>query len=139
MDFREDLLQTGFGFITTLFEKYGEFFPVAVVIQAEDKESAFLATEAEEEQPESVQVFEDLKNAIREGAAKGDYLAGAIFYDCRITHPDTNEKTDAVAVFYESADTPLAEQHFYPYQFSAQQLPVYEEGYYEEQEKEMFC
>jgi hypothetical protein len=138
VQYRDDLFNTGFGFITTLFRKYGEFFPVAVVIRREDQEAAFLATETEEEQPASALVFEELKNAIREGAEKSDYLAGAIFYDCRITDPATNEKTDAVAVLYESADAATAELHFYPYHLSDQREPAFGEGYYEEQEKEMF-
>lgn len=138
MDQRQELFDTGFGFIDTLFRKYGEFFPVCTVIQTGDTEASYLARDTEEEQPESAVVMEGLKEAVTDGFKSGDYQAAAIFFDCRITHPDTNEKTDAIAVLYESVDAPMGELHFFPYQLSDEQAPVYGEGFYEEQEKEMF-
>lgn len=101
MEDLERLLDATFPFVEDLLKKHGEFFPLASAIDKSDS-ITHVGTYDGDEQPKSDKVIADLKVGLREAAKNGDYKAIAIFYDVRVIDPNTNQKTDAVAVFVEN-------------------------------------
>lgn len=58
---------------------------------------------------------DSLKAGLKANAQKGEYKTIAIFYDVRTINPNTNEKTDAIAVFAEHINGNTAYDFYYPY------------------------
>ncbi|MEX6690171.1 hypothetical protein QTN47_21860 [Danxiaibacter flavus] len=137
MSYKDTLIDKTFPFIDTLLKNYGEFFPIAMAVK-NDGTLASVATYDGNEIPLSDDVIKSLKQALTEGYKKGDYVAGAIFYDVRVIEPITNEKKDAVAVLYESANENVAINYFYPYILTKERALSYTEGWNNTLEKEVF-
>jgi len=75
------------------------FFPLGTAIKTDDS-IAQVGTYEGDERPESKILIEDLKKVFR--AKKEEFKANCLFYDVSVVDPNTNEKTDAIAVFAES-------------------------------------
>ena len=135
-DFKR-LTDATFPFVEDLLKKHGEFFPLASAIEKNDS-IANVGTYDGNEQPLSDKVIADLKIGLREGAKKGDYKAIAIFYDVRVIDPNTNQKTDAVAVFVENKNDATAYKLFYPYTLTKDRVLTFAESWKNITEKEIF-
>ena len=137
MDDFEKLLDATFPFVEGLLKKHGEFFPLASAIDKNDS-IAQVGTYDGNEQPLSEKVIADLKIGLREGAKKGDYKAIAIFYDVRLIDPNTNQKTDAIAVFVENQNDMTAYKLFYPYTLTKDSVLTFAESWKHITDKEIF-
>ena len=133
----ERLLDATFPFVEDLLKKHGEFFPLASAIEKNDS-IAQVGSYDGDEQPESVKVIAGLKAGLREGAKNGDYKAIAIFYDVRVIDPNTNQKTDAVAVFVENKKGIKAYKLFFPYTLTKDRILTFAESWRNDEEKEIF-
>jgi hypothetical protein len=133
----ERLLDATFPFVEDLLKKHGEFFPLASAIDKNDS-VAHVGTYEGNEQPKSDKVIADLKVGLREGAKKGNYKAIAIFYDVKVVDPNTNKKTDAIAVFVENTKDTKAYKLFYPYTLTKDSVLTFAESWRNEIEKEIF-
>lgn len=131
----ERLLDATFPFVEDLLKKHGEFFPLASAIEATDS-IAQVGTYDGDEQHISDKVIADLKVGLREGAKKGDYKAIAIFYDVRAIDPNTNQKTDAVAVIVENSN--IAYKLFFPYTLTKDGVLTFGESWRNDIDKEIF-
>ena len=124
----ERLLDATFPFVENLLKKHGEFFPIASVIDKNDS-IAYIGTYDGDEQLLSDKVIADLKMGLREGLKKGDYKVIAIFYDVRVIDPNTNQKTDAIAVFVENKNDTTANKLFYPYTLTKDSVLTFAESW----------
>jgi len=131
----EKLLDATFPFIEELLKKYGEFFPVASAIDNNESVS-LVGTYDGNEQPSSDTVIADLKLGLIDGVKKDKYKAIAIFYDVRVTDPNTNQKTDAVSVFVENDST--ACKLFFSYTLTNDRVLTFGESWRNDVEKEIF-
>jgi len=132
----ERLLDATFPFVKDLLKKHGEFFPLSSVIDRNNS-IAQVGTYDGNEQPKSDKVIEDLKTGLREGVKNGD-KAIAIFYDVKVIDPNTNQKTDAVAIFVENKKDTKAYKLYYPYTFTKDSVLIFAESWRNEIEKEIF-
>ncbi|MBO9204235.1 MULTISPECIES: hypothetical protein [Niastella] len=135
--YKDKLLEAMFPLVDDLLEKYGEFFPLGAAILRDDG-IASLATYDGDERPKSDAVIADLKEAIKAGFKKREYKAAVIFYDIYVTHPETNIKSAAVAINYESVGENSGFIFFFPYKFSEDKELSYDPGWYDEVPKELF-
>jgi hypothetical protein len=108
----ERLLVSTLPFVEGLLKEHGEFFPLASAIMTNDS-LAQVGNYNGDDKPLSNSVIADLKTAFR--AKKTDYKTIAIFYDVRVVDPNTNLKTDAIAVLVETKDENTAYTFYYPY------------------------
>lgn len=131
----ERLINSTFSFIKELLKKNGEFFPVASAIQTNDS-VAQVGTYDGNERPLSDKLISDFKTGLR--ARKEDYQAIAIFYDVRVIDPNTNLKTDAVAVFIEAREENSAQIFYYPYLLNAEKQLIFSEPWKNAGNKEIF-
>ena len=131
----ERLLDATFPFVEDLLKKHGAFFPLASAIETTDS-IAQVGTYDGAEQPLSDKVIADLKVGLSEGAKKGDYKAIAIFYDARAIDPNTNQKTDAVAVIVENSS--IAYKLFFPYTLTKNSVLTFGESWRNDIDKEIF-
>ncbi len=134
MKHAELLLKTNMPFVEDLLVQYGEFFPVASAIKVTG-EIVQVGTYGGSDCPLSSALIEDLKTALK--AKQADYLTVAVFYDVHVTNPNTNIKTDAIAVFIETLAEENAHTIFYPYTLTDQQL-AFENTWKEFARKEVF-
>jgi len=93
----EELMNDGIMFGEQLLEKYGEFFPFGRAMKP-NGEIVSVAGYDGDEQPLSQDVIDLLKDGYRQAAKNGDYKATALFYDARVIPPNSENKTDAIAV-----------------------------------------
>jgi hypothetical protein len=131
----EKLLDSTFPFVESLLKEYGEFFPLASAVKTNDS-IAQVGTYDGDERPLSTKVISDLKKAFI--AKRNDYKSIAIFYDVKITDPNTNKKTDAIAVFVESENGKTAYTFYYPYELTSQKELIFSESWKIENDKEIF-
>ena len=101
----ENLTNQFFDFGVENLTKYGEFYPYGAAMTPD---GTFIAvaveTESVNDNPLSQMVIDDLKEAFRDGARTGRFAATALFYDVRITLPETGLMTDAIAVAVDHED-----------------------------------
>jgi hypothetical protein len=112
---REELnavLNALFGFAEKQIELHGEFFPFAAVIAA-NGEVGMVATQMEEERPQSTAVIEDLYRILAPQAEAGAIRAAGVCMDVLITTPGA-KKTDALRADLEHADDRVL-RAFVPY------------------------
>jgi hypothetical protein len=69
---------------------------------------------------------------------ENDYLTVAIFYDVTVINPNTNLKTNAVAVFVETKNEHQAFTFYYPYKLSAENKLTFNTSWKTSQEQEIF-
>jgi len=133
----ERLLDATFPFVEDMLKKHGEFFPLASAIAKNDR-VVQVETYDGDEHPASDGVIGSLKTALRAGAKEGEFKAIAIFYDVRVIDPNTNQKTNAVAVFVENKKDTKAYKLFYPYTLTRDSILTFRESWRTEIEKEIF-
>lgn len=133
----ERLLNATFPFVEDLLKKYGEFFPLASAIQTNDS-IATVGTYDGEDKPKSDEVIESLKDGLKKGAQNGEYKVIAIFYDVKVIDPNTNQKTDAIAVLVEDKNETTSHTLFYPYKLIADNEILFSIGWKNSKENEIF-
>ncbi len=96
----ELLLNEGIPFALEMLDKYGEFYPFALAL---DARGAPLQVQIDpgEQRPESTQVMALLQEAMEKGAASGDYKATALVVDVTLQGGEGGESTDAIQVGLE--------------------------------------
>ena len=119
MDNIKKLIETNLPFVESLLTEYGEFYPLASAIN-NSNDIQQIGTYFGKEEPTSNEILTELKNAFR--SKKDDYKAVAIFYDVRVLNPNTNLKTDAIAVFIEIKKEDNGFMFYFPYQLADRQL-----------------
>jgi hypothetical protein len=113
----QTIIQKSFPLIEELLKVQGEFYPVATVMNFDGTVSSIGAFDGDD-YPLSKNVITNLKKTLQANFEKKNYKAIAIFYDVKTTDPNTNEKTDAVAVFTEHVDGKTAYYFYYPYKLA---------------------
>lgn len=131
----EKLINNIFPLVEDLLIKYGEFFPIGSVIKT-DGDISQVAYFDGDEKPLSTKVIMDLKQSFI--AKKEDYRSVAIFFDVRVVDPNSNLKTDAVAVFVEEKNNKTACTIYYPYSMTADNKIKYPKPWMEEADREIF-
>ena len=131
----EKLLDSTMPFVEGLLNKHGEFFPLASAIKTNDS-IAQVGTYDGDDRPLSDKLIADLKQAFR--AKKDDYKTIAIFYDVRVLDPDTNVKTDAIAVFVETKKDNSAFTFYYPYTLTKDKQLTFSNPWKNKTNKEIF-
>ena len=131
----ERLLDSTFPFVEELLKEHGEFFPLASAVKTNNS-IAQVGTYDGDEQPLSNTVIADLKTAFR--VKKDDYKTIAIFYDVRVVDPNTNLKTDAVAVFVETKNDNTAYTFYYPYVLTTDKDLSFSDAWKNANDKEIF-
>jgi hypothetical protein len=131
----ERLLDSTFPLVEELLKNYGEFFPIASAIKIDDT-IAQVGTYKEDEKPLSNEVITDLKNAFK--AKVNSYKIIAIFYDVKIINPNTNIKTDAVAVYVETKIGETAYVFYYPYSLTNDKQLTFSDSWKIKNGKEIF-
>ncbi len=96
----ELLLNEGIPFALEMLDKYGEFYPFALALDAQDAPIQ-VAIDPGEQHPESTQVLALLQEAMQKGAASGDYKATALVVDVTLQGGKEGESTDAIQVGLE--------------------------------------
>jgi len=109
---QERLIDSTLPLIKQLLETYSEFFPLASAIKSDDS-IAQVGTYDGDKKPLSQKVILELKNGFK--ALKDKYKSIAIFYDVCVVDPNTELKTDAVAIFTETRNENSAYIFYYPY------------------------
>ncbi|QEC67661.1 hypothetical protein FRZ67_10290 [Panacibacter ginsenosidivorans] len=137
MNYIMEILDATFPFVEDLLTKPGEFYPLSSAVDNKDS-VAFVGTYDGDENPESNTVIKDLKAGLKQGVERGDYKAIAIFYDVKVIDPDTNQKTDAIAVIVESKDEEDAYTFYYPYKLTKDKNLNYGDSWKTKKEKEIF-
>ncbi|MEC8848053.1 MAG: hypothetical protein VYB93_02090 [Pseudomonadota bacterium] len=92
----EEVMNSMLSFGTEMLEKHGEFFPYGGAMTP-SREVVSVAGYTGEEQPPSQEVIELLRAGFREAAERGEYKATGL-YDVRVTPPESDSKTDAIAI-----------------------------------------
>jgi hypothetical protein len=130
----ERLLNAVFPFVDDLLVKYGEFYPVGAALKI-DNTVAHIGTYDGDDHPISSDVISGLKAGLR--SQEKQYKAFVIFYDVKVTAPNTKAKSDAVAVLVEHIDSDEAWTFYYAYKLNNSKLE-YSESWKERKEKEIF-
>lgn len=103
------LLNTALQFADEMLRRHGEFYPYGAAITREGEEQVFAADPGETEDPNPSEVLSSLVNGM--SAEANDLRAAALVSDV------TSEKTDAVMVHLEHADS-MAITVVLPYRFT---------------------
>ena len=127
----ERLLDSTFPLVEDLLKDYGEFFPLASAIKT-DETIAQVGTYDGDEKPLSNKVIADFKNAFK--AKAKDYKTIAI----KVVNPNTNSKTDAVAVFVETKIEGTAYVFYYPYSLTNDKQLTFSDSWKNKNDKEIF-
>jgi hypothetical protein len=113
----QNILDEIFPFVERLLKEYGEFYPIAAVVNVEQKVKHIILEEDQENDfPESTSVIAELKKELR--WRKNEFQAIAIFYDVKVKE----EQTDAIAVFVEHKKEMEAHTFYYPYELIGNDL-----------------
>jgi hypothetical protein len=107
------LLDALLRFAQQMLEKHGEFHPFAAALDSAG-ELQLVAADSGEEQLDSSEVIELLYEGLTRQAVAGEIRAGGVCVDVRVTPPDSSEKTDAISVAIEHANSDPVEV-FLPY------------------------
>lgn len=99
----EHILDMMVPFVKHTLQKYGEYYPVAGAMTC-DGEIGLVATHDGNDRPLSANVIRELKRILIAEARAGRYIATALAYDVRVTHPDTNVVSDAIACNLDHED-----------------------------------
>lgn len=80
-----------------LLTEHGEFFPYGGALTQEGKIVSVAAYDGDEHPPSS-EVISMLQNAFISAADSKEYKATALVYDVRVPLPESDEKSDAIAI-----------------------------------------
>jgi hypothetical protein len=84
-------------------EKYGEFFPFAVV-KTSDGQITHVQTWGHNERPSAQEVIQELFSGLKHGAGDGSYRTTALVSDVRLRDKECGASTDAIRVEIEDAE-----------------------------------
>ena len=113
----QNILNSTLPFVEILLKEYGEFYPLASVVNLDEKVEQITNFNGNDiEFPESTSVLENLKNHLR--TKSNNFLAIAIFYNVRVKE----DETDAVAVFVEDKIENSAFTFYYAYKIDKKEL-----------------
>ena len=129
------LLDNNFSFVEELLKKYGEFYPLASAIRADDN-IVQIGTFDGDEKPLSDKLIGDLKKGLR--AKKENYKSIIIYYDVRVASPFSEQKTDAIAAYFESKYEKTAYVFYCPYLLTKEREIKFFKSWKEETAKEIF-
>lgn len=128
----DKIVEVTFPFVIALLKDYGEFYPLASVLNINRKVEQILEFEGNEiEFPTSISVFENLKYSLK--TRSENLLAIAVFYEVRLKE----NNTDAVAIFVEDKLESSAFTFYYPYKIENKQL-IFGTSWKTLQSKEIF-
>jgi hypothetical protein len=108
------LIDKSFPFVEELLKKYSEFYPFSFALNV-DNTVVGVGHYDGNDHPDSQAVIKGLKETLKQEAGENKIKAVAIYYDVKTTDPQTNQQTDAVAVFVEHNDGQEAYTFYYPY------------------------
>ncbi|MFL9831341.1 hypothetical protein ABS764_10830 [Flavobacterium sp. ST-87] len=128
----QNILDITFPFVEKLLKDYGEFYPLASVVNLNHEVEQLLLSEDEENDfPKSTGVIGEIKKELR--WRRDDYIAFAIFYDVRLKE----KQTDAIAVLVEHKFEKQAFVFYYPYKLIDNEL-FFSDSWKEMKEIEIF-
>jgi len=128
----QKILDVTFPLVETLLKDYGEFYPLASVVNLDKTVEQITDFEGNDiEFPGSVSVLKSLKNKLH--SESEHFLAIAIFYDVRLKE----KETDAIAVFVEDKSENSAYTFYFPYKIEESEI-IFEESWKTLQSKEIF-
>jgi hypothetical protein len=110
----ETLMNSALPFAEKMLNDHGEFFPYGEAMKP-DGEIVSVGADGEGEHPPSQELIDILKDGFRIAATNEEYIATVIVYDALTIPPDTDEKTDAVALALDHRDD-YSVVVFFPYQ-----------------------
>ncbi|MBC7439046.1 MAG: hypothetical protein H7250_03560 [Flavobacterium sp.] len=106
----QKILEATLPFVKTLLYDYGEFYPLAAVVNIDKKVEQILEFDGNNIKfPKSVSVLENLKKELN--SKSENFIAVAIFYEVRLIE----KNIDAIAVFVEDKLENSAYTFYYPY------------------------
>ncbi|TPQ50498.1 hypothetical protein C2U72_13045 [Prosthecomicrobium hirschii] len=91
------LLGSFIGFAEQMLEQHGEFYPYAGAMKPSG-EVVSIGHHDGDEKPPRIEALESLRGFLAAEAGAGRIDATALFYDCRVSVPDSDAITDAIAV-----------------------------------------
>lgn len=99
----EALLNSALPFAKQMLDRFGEFYPYGATMRV-DGQIACVVGQDGAEHPPSAEVIKLLKAAFIGGAKRGEIKASALIYDVRVTLPESDKKSDAIAVALNHRD-----------------------------------
>ena len=119
-DFQK-ILDITFPFVETLLKDYGEFYPLATIVNNNGNVKQFtLEEDSENDFPKSDAVIGEIKKNLRWN--QDEFVAFALFYDVFL-----NENgLDAIAVLVEHKIEQKAYTFYYPYKIGEDKIEFFE-------------
>lgn len=128
----QNILDVTFPFVEKLLKDYGEFYPLASIVNLKHEVEQLLLPEDEENDfPKSIGVIGEIKKELR--WKSDECIAIAIFYDVNLKE----KETDAIAVSVEHKLEKQAFTFYYPYKLIDNEL-FFSESWKEMKEMEIF-
>lgn len=100
----QKLLDAAIPFAEKMLTQHGEFFPYGGALNAKGEYTEIGAYDGDEH-PASNDVINLLKRGFIQGAKSGDYRATALVYDVKVSLPNSQDKSDALAVALDHKDS----------------------------------
>ena len=129
------LLDAAVPFAEKMLAQYGEFFPYGGALNAKSEYSEIGAYDGNEH-PASKDVIDLLKRGFVQGAKSGKYRATALIYDVKVRLPNSQDKSDAIAVALDHKDN-YSVVVYLPYKLKDGKL-VYGQTYAEKGKADIF-
>ena len=114
------LLGEGITFAEMMLKEHGEFHPYGWAMNPEG-EAISVAMDMGQEFPTGKDVIEELFNNFRSKGKEGEYIATAVFYDVRVILPNSDVKSDAIAIALDDVNG-LSLVAFKPYKIENSSL-----------------
>ncbi len=118
----ETLMSAVLPFAERMLQRYGEFFPFGGAMRP-DGELVHVAGYDGTEQPPSAEIIHLIKEGFVQAAQKDECKATALVYDAKITLPDSNQKSDAIAIVLNHRDS-YSVVVFFPYAIKEGELTI---------------
>jgi len=99
----EDLMNAALPFAERMLGEHGEFFPYGAALGADGKVVSVAGYDGREKPP-SADIICLLRSEFVSGGKDGRYRATALVYDVRVNIPETEIKSDAIAVALDHKD-----------------------------------
>ena len=116
----QTLLDEGIKFAEMMLKEHQEFHPFGWAMNP-SAEPVSIAIDMGEEFPSSQDTILALYNTFADEGKVGNYIATAIFYDVRVVPPNSDIKSDAIAVALDDVNG-FSRIVFKPYQFEDDEL-----------------
>jgi hypothetical protein len=116
----EDLMNAALPFAERMLQEAGEFFPYGAALGADGKVISIAGYDGREKPP-SADIIRLLRQAFVSGGKDGRYRATALVYDVRVKIPETEIRSDAIAVALDHKDGYSAVVYL-PYRLAASKV-----------------